>query len=131
MKALAAISLFALTSVAAAPPPVQSPRSSKIHPTVEHLIETAKTAHVWDDADENDESKHGENVELLRRDEGIHEPQADESACPGERDGKEDNERIREVSKEGGHEQVRDSDGQEEIPLERAPSLGELIGRPA
>lgn len=84
---------------------------------------------IHNHADEDDESEHCQDIEWLLRDEDVFELQSEESSGSGERDREEDDKRIDEVSEQRGHEQIRDHDGEHEVPLQSVSGNGELVSR--
>ena len=79
-------------------------------------------------ADQNNKSKHGQDIKTLGLDKSIDCRQPDKSTRGSKRDGKENNKRVDEIFKEGRKQQVGDQQGQKQIPFQSITCLNKLIG---
>ena len=79
------------------------------------------------DADQNHESQHGQDVQGLIGNHEIDDEQAENAAGRGQRHTEDNNKRIEEAFKQGGHEQIRDEQGEEQIVLQRVIGVREII----
>ena len=76
--------------------------------------------------DEDDEAEHGEDVQRLAHEE-VGDTKPKETSQGGQRHREHDHERVEEALEQRRHQQVRDDEGQQEVPLECIDGLRELV----
>ena len=78
-------------------------------------------------ADEDNKAQHGHDIQCLGCNQPVYQPQTDQTSGCGKRNGKHNDERIKEIFKQGGHQQIHDDRCQKKVPLHRRDSLGKLV----
>ena len=80
-------------------------------------------------ADEDDEAEHGEDVERLIGQRPVDDLQPENAPRQRRGHAEHDDERVEEALEEGGHQQIGDHQGQEEVPLQGLAGPPQVVGR--
>ena len=83
---------------------------------------------VHHDADQNDETKHGQHIERLQGSQ-IEQREPASAASRGDRHGKHDDQWIDKALEQDGHDQEYDDDGKHHIDGHRVTGFHQLVSR--